>query len=473
MEFNIKDLVAIAPMLGVTITALVLIFIEALIRKSTNISYIVSIIGLIVSIGLAVESLNVRGVAFFQMVTVGGYANFFSILFMLSALITIILSKDYLIKQAINFGEYYILILFAVVGMMLIASAADLIIVFLGIELMSICLYVLVGFMRKKLKSNEASLKYFLLGAFATGFLLYGMALIYGVSTTTNINTIMSNLNIYTHIPLFWVGLGLLLIGLAFKVAAVPFHMWVPDVYEGAPTTVTAFMATGAKAAAFSALVVLFSHRFLGSERMTDVIAILATASMVIGNIIAISQTNIKRMLAYSSIAHAGYMLVGLAAANELGRSGILFYLSAYTFMNLGAFGILSIIEKEEDKNLTFNDYAGLSTKYPFLATLMAIFMFSLTGIPPFAGFLGKYYIFAAAVQANLTWLVVIGVLMSVVSAYYYLRLVVVMYFRESELPMSVSVSNVNNGVLLLSAAAIVTLGIFPSILLDVINKLF
>lgn len=473
MEFNVKDILTILPMISVTVTAFVIIIIEAAFRKSSSTSYLISIIGLIISIGLAVESLSWRGTSFFDMVNIGGYGNFFSILFMVAAIFTIIISKDYLIKQGVHYGEYYILILFSTVGMMLMASAADMIVIFLGLELMSICLYVLAGFMRKRIKSNEAALKYFLLGAFATGFLLYGMALIYGITETTNIQTIVVNSHQYAQLNLFWVGMGLILIGFAFKVAAVPFHMWVPDVYEGSPTTVTAFMATGAKAAAFAALVMIFAHTFVEGERLKDVLSVLAAASMIIGNIVAISQTNIKRMLAYSSIAHAGYMLVGLAAANELGRSGILFYLTAYTFMNIGAFGILSILEKEEDKNLTFEDYAGLSTKHPFLAAMMAIFMLSFIGIPPFAGFFGKYYVFAAAINANLTWLVIIGVLMSAVSAYYYLRLVVMMYFRESDLPLLVPSNPANNAVLFVSVLLLFGLGIFPSVLLTIINNLF
>ncbi|MBU2471037.1 MAG: NADH-quinone oxidoreductase subunit N, partial [Bacteroidetes bacterium] len=263
MEFNVKDILTILPMIGVTVTAFVVIMIEAAFRKSSNMSYLVSIIGLIISIGLAVESLSWRGTSFFNMVNIGGYGNFFSILFMVAAIFTIIISKDYLIKQGVHYGEYYILILLSTVGMMLMASAADMIVIFLGLELMSICLYVLAGFMRKRIKSNEAALKYFLLGAFATGFLLYGMALIYGITETTNIQTIVVNSHQYAQLNLFWVGMGLILIGFAFKVAAVPFHMWVPDVYEGSPTTVTAFMATGAKAAAFAALVMIFAHTFV------------------------------------------------------------------------------------------------------------------------------------------------------------------------------------------------------------------
>ncbi|MDI6803926.1 MAG: NADH-quinone oxidoreductase subunit N [Bacteroidota bacterium] len=473
MEFNVKDLLTILPVLGVTVTAFIVIIIEATFRKSSNISYIVSIIGLIISIGMAVESFTWRGTSFFNMFNVGGYGNFFSILFMFTALFTIILSKDYLIRMTIHQGEYYSLILFSTVGMMFMASAADLIIVFLGLELMSISLYVLVGFMRKRVKSNEAALKYFFLGAFATGFLLYGMALLYGITGSTNIQTIIQSFHIYSNLPLLWIGTGLLLIGLAFKVAAVPFHMWVPDVYEGAPTPISGFMSTGAKAAAFAAFVMIFAHQFPGGDRLKDALSFLAAASMIIGNIIALSQTNIKRMLAYSSIAHAGYLLVGLAAANEMGRSGILFYLTAYSFMNLGAFGILAFLEKDDDKNLTFEDYAGLSSQSPYLAALMAIFMFSLTGIPPFAGFFGKYYIFMAAVNAGLTWLAILGVLMSVVSAYYYLRIVVVMYFRTSEIPFHRQNTSLNNSVLFLFAAALLVIGILPSLLMNIIDNLF
>ncbi len=473
MEFNVKDLLTILPVIGVTVTAFIVILLEATFRKSSNISYMISIVGLIISIGMAVESFAWQGTTFFNMFNVGGYGNFFSILFMITALFTIVLSKDYLIRMTIHQGEYYALILFSTVGMMFMASAADLIVVFLGLELMSISLYILVGFMRKSTKSNEAALKYFLLGAFATGFLLYGMALIYGITGSTNIQTIIQSFNIYSDLLLLRIGTGLLLIGLAFKVAAVPFHMWVPDVYEGAPTPISGFMSTGAKAAAFGAFVMIFAHQFQGGDRLKDALSFISAASMIIGNIIAISQTNIKRMLAYSSIAHAGYMLVGLAAANEMGRSGILFYLTAYSFMNLGAFGILSFLEKEDDKNLTFEDYAGLSSQSPYLAALMAIFMFSLTGIPPFAGFFGKYYLFMAAVNAGLTWLAILGVLMSAVSAYYYLRLVVAMYFRTNDIQLQRQNTSLNNSVLFLFAASLLVIGILPSLLMNIINHLF
>ncbi|MDI6765356.1 MAG: NADH-quinone oxidoreductase subunit N [Bacteroidota bacterium] len=470
---NITELFAIAPIISITIVSLIVLLVEALVKRSEGLSYWISVVGLVVTAYFAIATLPLIGTAFNRMVTVGGFGSMFATLFSIAALLTIILSKDYLQKEHANFTEFYLLILFSTLGMMLMASAADLIVIFLGLELMSICLYVLAGFLRKKVLANEASLKYFLLGAFATGFLLYGIALLYGASGTTNISFIVQNSSTLSASPFFWIGLGLLLIGFAFKVGAVPFHMWVPDVYQGSPTTVSGFMATGAKAAAFAAFVLIFLHpQSENSEQVKTVLAVISAASMIVGNIIAISQSNIKRMLAYSSIAHAGYMLAGLAAGNQLGKTGILFYLVTYTFMNIGAFGILSLLEREEDKNLTFDDYAGLGFKRPFLAALMAIFMFSLAGIPPFAGFFGKYYVFVAAINANLTWLAILGVLMSVVSVYYYLRLTVLMYFKEGDMQIEGIISKTSLAVLTIAALIIIQLGVYPSSILNIINNL-
>jgi NADH-quinone oxidoreductase subunit N len=272
---------------------------------------------------------------------------------------------------------------------------------------------------------------------------------------------------------MFWCGIGLLMIGLAFKVGAVPFHMWIPDVYQGSPTTVAGFMSTGAKAAAFSAFILLFTRHFEQGEQLKLVLAILAAVSMILGNVVAISQSNIKRMLAYSSIAHAGYMLIGLAANNQLGKSGIMFYLTSYMFTNIGAFGVLSMLESEGEKNLTFDDYAGLGTKKPILALMMAVFMFSLAGLPPFGGFFGKYYIFIAAINAHLTWLAILGVMSSVVSVYFYLRLVMVMYFHDGSTEYLSKPVFSSFAVLMVATLAILQLGIFPSTLLSVINNLF
>ncbi len=408
------------------------------------------------------------------MLAQGGFAGYCSIIFLSSAILTILLSRAYLERMECHRGEFYILILFSTIGMMLMAGALNLITVFLGIELMSVSLYVLAGFMRKKARSNESALKYFLLGAFATGFLLYGIALIYGTSGTTDLVAISKLYPQLSNNTIFLVGCGMLVVAFSFKIAAVPFHMWAPDVYEGAPTTVSGFMSTGAKAAAFATFLLVFVRVFdIAGSSLSQVIAVIAAASMVLGNITAIAQNSVKRMLAYSSIAHAGYMLSGIAAANVEGETGILFYLLAYTFVNVGAFGVVSLMERQDDKNLNFEDYAGLSARRPMLAVLMSIFMFSLAGIPPFAGFFGKYYVFLAAVKANMTWLAVLGVLTSLISVYYYLRLVVLMYFREGNADLEKAAPLPSVIALSVAAGCVVVLGLYPSIIVDITRSFF
>ncbi len=464
------DIFALAPLLVLTATSLLVMLVEAVVKTSEKISYWLSLCGLVVSIVASFATVNLSGTTLQQMINVGGMGSIFSAMFSISALGTIILARDYLEREGAHFGEFYLLILFSTMGMVLMATAADLIIIFLGLELMSICFYVLAGFMRKRALSNESALKYFLLGAFATGFLLYGIALIYGASGSTKISFLVHNYGIISVSPFFWIGIGLLFIGLAFKVGGVPFHMWIPDVYQGAPTPVSGFMSTGGKAAAFAAIILVFltSDTSLG-DGVAKMIIIVSALSMIVGNIVAISQTNLKRMLAYSSIAHAGYILVGIAANNQIGKSGVIFYLFSYTFMNLGAFGILSLMEREE-KNLSYDDYSGLGFRHPVLAAFMSIFLFSLAGIPPFAGFFGKYYVFVAAIDAGLTWLAILGVLMSVVSVYYYLRLIVVMYFREGDQKLPVTISRASYAVIILCILAVIELGVYPSSLLSIIT---
>lgn len=474
MSISFQDFLAMGPISCVSIVALVVLTVESLHNKTEQLNCWISILGLAIAGVIAFGTIATSGTAFGGMVTTGGYASYFAMLFSLIGVLCVLLSHSYIKKEEIEHGEYYSLMLFAIVGMMLMAAAADLIMFFLGLELMSIAFYVLAGFARRRLTSNEAGLKYFLLGAFATGFLLYGIALVYGTSGTTNIPSILSRIGMLGKEPTMLIGLGLLLIGLAFKVAAVPFHMWVPDVYEGSPTTVTAFMSTGGKAAAFSAILVIFAPALMNTVfPLRDIIAGIAALSMVVGNVLAISQTNIKRMLAYSSIAHAGYILAGVVAANSYGMNGVLFYLVAYAVVNIGAFGVLSLLESKDGQHLTFEDYTGLSATQPVLAGLMALFMFSLTGIPPFAGFFGKYYVFAGAVSAGYTWLAIIGVLMSVVSAYYYLRLVVLMYFKEQASFVGIPDSKLGFLALVISAIALVGFGLFPDTLLNLTSHFF
>jgi NADH-quinone oxidoreductase subunit N len=474
MGYSFQDLISSGPLTVISATAIVVLIVESLSDRSELLNSWLSILGLLLAISLALGSIGSSGTAYAGMLTTGGYASYFSIVFCLAGLLSVMLSQSYVRKEGIEHGEYHSLLLFAVTGMMLMAGAGDLITFFLGLELMSISFYILAGLARKSLMSNEAALKYFLLGAFATGFLLYGIALVYGSTGTTNIPLIMMGVAAHSTDTLFVIGLGLLMVGLVFKVAGVPFHMWVPDVYEGAPTTVSGFMSTGGKAAAFSAFLLIFSPALVGTmDSVREVLVIVAALSMIVGNVIAIAQTNIKRMLAYSSIAHAGYILTGVVAANDAGSNGVLFYLMAYTCMNIGAFGVLSILESKDGGNLTFDDYAGLAGKRPALAALMALFMFSLSGIPPFAGFFGKYYVFAGAVEAGYTWLAIVGVIMSVVSAYYYLRLVVLMYFKDQVSIIEITVPKLGLTALIISALSLLVFGIYPSSIVSLTSHFF
>jgi len=472
ISFN--DILLTAPLTILIITTIVVLVAEATREKSDAFTPWFSIAGLLAASAAAFSSLDLPGTAYAGMMNTGGYANYFVIVFCLAGILTIMLSPKYIRLQGIEFGEYYALLLSSIVGMILMASAADLIVFFLGLEIMSVSFYILAGFNRARMTSNEAALKYFLLGAFATGFLLYGIALVYGSTGSTNIVRIITVAPSALSSTMFSVGLGLLLIGLAFKVAAVPFHMWVPDVYEGSPTTVSGFMSTGGKAAAFSAFLIIFAPSLISSVvNVQELLAVVAALSMVVGNILAISQTNLKRMLAYSSIAHAGYILTGVVAGNGIGAQGVLFYLLSYAMMNIGAFGILAIREKADGSNVSYDDYTGLSTRMPVLAGLMALFMFSLTGIPPFAGFFGKYYVFMGAIKAGFTWLAIVGVLMSVVSAYYYLRVVVLMYFRVQDSIAEDHVPMMGSLALLFTALALLLLGIFPSSVLQYTQHFF
>ena len=371
---------------------------------------------------------------FYGMVAIDGYALFLDGLLAVIGIITVLLTLRYNEARGIMRGEFYTLQLFALSGMMLMGHSTNLIMVFVSVELLSIPLYVLCGFARPRLDSEESALKYFLLGAFASGFLVYGIALIYGASGTLSLNTISSMLSNkqVADMSLMLAGVALVLVGLGFKIAAAPFHMWTPDVYEGAPTTVTAFMTTATKAAGFAALLRIF---MFGLAPMIEVwqgpIAAMAALSMIIGNVVAVSQTNVKRMLAYSSIAHAGYSLVGVAAGGELGASSVLFYLASYALTSLAAFAVMVAISSGEKEDQSLDAYAGLGRRKPLLGLVMAIAMLSLLGIPPTAGFFGKYFLISAAIDANLTWLAIVLVVTSVISAGFYLRVIMSMYMRE------------------------------------------
>ena len=427
---------SVLPLLVVCGTAFAVLGLDLLPPRSQKRHLgIVALAGVVGALVAALLLWGREGRAFGGMVALDGFALFFDVVVCYATALVLLLSMDYLQRNGIEAGEYYILLLLSAVGMMLMATAADLIVIFLALELMSLSLYVLAGFFRGQLAAAEASMKYFLLGAFATGFFLYGIALIYGATGTTNLDRIAAVVaGGGRRDPLVLLGAGLLLVGFGFKISSVPFHMWAPDVYEGAPTSVTALIATGSKAAGFAALLrVLLSTLKVAQADWAALLWVGAVLTMTVGNVVAIAQSNLKRMLAYSSIAHAGYMLVGVVAGGPLGAGGVLFYLLVYTFTTVGAFGVIVLVEREGREAVNLGDYGGLAADHPVLALTLSLFLLSLIGIPPTAGFVGKFYLFGAAVRSGYIWLAIIGVLNSAVAAYYYLRLIVYMYMREPE----------------------------------------
>lgn len=433
-----------------------------------------TLVALLASAVLAFAAHTNPGLAFSNMIVVDGFATFFRLLVLLIAIATVLLSGDYFRREGREGGEYYGLLLFSVVGQCIMASANELIMVFIGIECSSIASYILAGYLRNDRRNNEAAVKYFLLGSFATAFLLYGVAWIYGLTGSTNLESIRQALNGPATLPLAGFAAALMAVGFAFKVAAAPFQVWAPDVYQGAPTPVTAFMAIGAKTAAFAVFVRVFATAFGPiNERWEPLVAVMAVATMIVGNVSAIRQNNIKRMLGYSSIAHAGYILVAVAAQSEIGVTALMFYLAAYAFMNLGAFAIVGHFARKGEKYVNIDDLSGLATRQPVMAGLMTVFFLSAIGVPLTAGFFGKFYVFKAAIDSQLIWLAILGLLNSAIAAYYYLRILVVMYMREpgeatDELaPMSGGV-NITAWV---SAVATLAFGVFPGWLLDLAGK--
>ncbi len=471
MPQNNQEILAMLPHLVIGAVIVISLIIEMYSKKSEAILPWVSLVALVFAGVHSILNISSQQVIFGGMLEVGGKPAIFNFIFNIGAALVVLNSIDYLKKYEANFGEYYILVQSSVLGMMVMAGAKDIFMIFIGLELMSLAFYVLAGINKKKSSSNEAALKYFLLGAFATGFIVYGIALIYGSSTSTSIEYIVANFATASENILFIVGLLLVIIGFSFKIAAFPFHMWVPDVYQGSATTVTGLMSTTGKSAAFSVLLIVLSASMLnnGLDHFTPYFAAIATLSMLYGSVVAIAQNNLKRMLAYSSISHAGYMAIGLAASNADAVAGIIFYLTAYTFMNIGAFGIISIIEKENDEHTDISAYAGLGSKSPVLAAFMGLFMFALAGIPPMAGFFGKYYVFISAIEADLTWLAIVGVFSSVISVYFYLRVVVYMYFKNSEKDIKLSISKYSLLSVVVSGILVLYFGLAPDSLLKLI----
>ncbi len=475
------NLVPVLPELIVVAAAIVVLLLDA-IRPGRGQTHLValSIAGLLGAAAPLIRAWSVPAddglTALGGMVAVDRYAIFFRLILLAVALFGVVFSAHYLRQTGEQRGEYYALMLFATSGMMLLASAADLIVVFLALEVLSLSLYVMTGFSRGRLASQEASLKYFLLGAFSSAFLLYGIAMAYGATGTTSLGGMADALSGETgSLTLALTAAALLTVGFAFKVAAVPFHMWTPDVYQGAPTPVTGFMAAGTKVAGFAALIRV-ANVALGplAWELTFAISLLAVLTMFVGSILAIAQDDLKRMLAYSSIAHAGFVLVGVAAANHEGVTGAMFYLAAYAAMILGAFGVVMLVSRVGEGRTSLRSYRGLGRRSPLLAGLLTVFLLSLAGLPPTAGFLAKVFVFQAAVNAGLEWLVIVAVLVSVIAAFFYLRVLVMTYMQDpepedaEERPRAELAPGLAIG---LAAAITILLGVLPGLLFDPIQS--
>jgi NADH-quinone oxidoreductase subunit N len=462
------DYVRVLPEIVLSIFGIIVMVLEPLLdeEKSQKVLGLIAFVGALAGLGATWLMSQNAGLAFWNTVRVDGFSIFFHVLVIAIAAVVILSSYEYMAVQRIRAGEYYALILFGVVGVALMSSAVELVLIFIALEISSISSYVLAGFRRHEAASAEASLKYFLLGSFATAFFLYGVALIFGATGSTNIDQISGILEAGPVPVMAYVAVALMFVGLGFKVAAAPFHIWTPDVYEGAPAPVVGFMSTAPKAAAFAVLLrVVF---VIDVHAIFWVIWVSAALSMTLGNVGALVQNNVKRMLAYSSIAHAGYLLVAFAAAPALGASAAMFYLASYAAMNVGAFAVISHFSNAGEKYVTLEDYEGLGRSSPLLAATLTIFLLSLIGIPLTGGFFAKFYVFSAAVKANLIWLTIIGVLNSGIGAYYYLRIIVVMYMREARKEIPVTPIPWSLGLALASCMAVtIYLGVLPGSVLQ------
>ena len=486
-----SDLIRILPELILAVAGIVVMLLGAFQKPTAVRSHTaIALLGLLGATAATLSQLHSPGAAFGGMLEVDAFSVFFHSLFFLITALVVLFSAEYVAEEKLASGEYHALLLFATMGMGLMASSNELILIFIGLEISSLASYILVGFRRGVPSSSESALKYFLLGSFATAFLLYGIALMFGATGTTNLtkihmalqaeqNTVMAAASLQLTpllgpVPTTLVGLSvaLLFVGFACKVSAAPFQVWTPDVYQGAPTPVTAFLSTGPKAAAFAVFLRVFMVALEGSApEWFWLLWISGLLSMMLGNLAALLQTNIKRMLAYSSIAHAGYMLVAFTAHSEQGVAAVMFYLAAYAFMNIGAFAAVSHIGNQGERYVEMAHYAGLGFRSPLLAASLTVFLLSLVGIPLTGGFMGKFYIFRAALRADLAWLTVLGVLNSAIAAYYYLRVIVFMYMHDpaEQVPVK-AVPPAVGLVLILSTVATFVLGLFPD---PVINFAF
>ena len=469
-----NSLSALVPLVTIVLAALLVLLLEAFIKteKKSYLGYI-SLVCLVVCAVFCVRFWTANYSYFNGVLHLDKLALFLTFLLLVATAFVILIGMTYISLQGANFEEFYALLLLALSGMMVMVSSTNFVVIFLGLEVLSVSSYALAGIRRKDEKSSEAAIKYFLMGSFASAFLVFGLALLYGASQEIAISGIISYFTAGSEIQLIAIiGLGLVVIGFAFKIALVPFHMWTPDVYEGAPTPVTAFFSIGPKTVGFAVLLRVFSSYWNGgfkSEAMHALLWAMAVLTMVAGNLIALRQKNVKRILAYSSIAHAGYILVALLAHDNL---SLVFYLTAYLFMNIGAFGALAALGKKGKEYLQLDDFAGIGFKCPWVGATMAVCLFSLAGFPPTGGFLAKFYVFSSAVRQGLVSLVIIGVLASLISVYYYLRIIVYMYMRKPEAEIDIVMENPTLFlVLLLCLYGVLQLGIFPGNVLVVIRQ--
>jgi len=478
IEIPPVNLTLLAPVLTVAAWAMVLLLVDvfAIPDGRKKVTGYLAIAGLAVAAVVALPLWNVTGTTFSGMLLLDRYSLTLTWVFLLVGALTIAMALDYLQRQGIEQGEFYPLIMFAVAGMILMAQASDLIVIFLAVELLSITLYILTGFAYPRLSSEEAAMKYLILGAFAAGFFIYGIALIYGATGTTSLAGINAYLAAQPFVPqaqiMLLAGVAMIVIAFGFKVALVPFHMWTPDVYEGSPTPVAAFMSVGTKAAALAALLRILDGALLPAQEFwLPVMGVLAALTMIIGNLGALAQNNVKRMLAYSSIGHAGYVLLGIIVGSERGVEAFLFYMIAYALTNLGAFAVVITLEQRGESAWRLEDFSGLFQRRPLLAIAMALFMFSLAGVPPTAGFMAKFYVFTAAYEGGLGWLSLIGVLTSAIAAYFYLRIVLRMFMHE---PTRELQPELNRGLSLDIAVAgtlILLIGLLPTPIVTLVER--
>jgi len=464
-----SDFYYILPELVLTVGALVVLIVDVLLPKPRRGALAwVTLLAIGATLAALVPFASTRVEVAHGLLAVDRFALFFKVVFLIAAAITVLMSVRYLEIEGASPGEYYFLILCATLGMMIMAGGIDLISIFIGLETMAVSFYILAGFIKPSQRSNEAAVKYFLLGAFSLGILLYGMSLMYGLSGTTNLRVMAAAFAGQEKDPRLVLAVILVVAGVGFKIAAVPFHMWAPDVYEGAPTPVTAFLSVGSKAASFAMLIRIFVEglpTMSGDWRL--LFEVVAIVTMTVGNIAAVTQSNVKRMLAYSSIAHAGYVLIGIVAGTPRGITATLVYLFIYSFMQLGAFAVVVVLRREDVAGEELRDFSGLAFRNPFAAFAMLLFMLSLGGIPPTAGFMGKFWLFGAAIDAHYYWLAVIGVLNSAISLYYYVRIVVFMYLKRDVIGSEPKTTPTLAVVLGLAVAATLVLGVYPRLLFE------